>query len=157
MRAKYVADKGITVIRPLVYVREHLMADFARQVCIRRYAQHPLFSMQAKLPVINENCPACFEEPKERRRTKKLLAKEEANFPHVFSSLRRSLRPLMDAQVANAVKAFDSQCISCKKRQQAEVIYSDQAADGGKHKLAESLAAYTDEQLRAELERRASS
>lgn len=36
MRAKYVADKGVTVIRPLVYAREHLMADFARQARNRR-------------------------------------------------------------------------------------------------------------------------
>ena len=53
MRAKYVAERGVTVIRPLVYVREHVTRAFARD---------------AGLPVINENCPACFEEPKERAR-----------------------------------------------------------------------------------------
>ena len=34
------------------------------------------FSYTARLPVINENCPACFEEPKERHRVKKMLSRE---------------------------------------------------------------------------------
>ena len=34
--------------------------------------------------VINENCPACFEGPKERHRVKKLLAQEENLFPGIF-------------------------------------------------------------------------
>lgn len=52
MKAKYEINAGdITVIRPLCYCRESLMTEFAKQ---------------NNLPVINENCPACFEEPKER-------------------------------------------------------------------------------------------
>ncbi len=39
------------------------------------------------LPVINENCPACFEEPKERARTKTLLASQEHIHPNLFSNL----------------------------------------------------------------------
>ena len=81
MRAKYVAERGITVIRPLVYVREHVTRAFARD---------------AGLPVINENCPACFEEPKERARVKKMLAREEQLFPAIYNSLRRCMTPLMD-------------------------------------------------------------
>ena len=81
MRAKYVAERGVTVIRPLVYVREHVTRAFARD---------------AGLPVINENCPACFEEPKERARVKKMLAREEQLFPAIYNSLRRCLTPLMD-------------------------------------------------------------
>ena len=46
--------------------------------------------------MINENCPACFEEPKERARVKKMLAREEQLFPAIYNSLRRCLTPLMD-------------------------------------------------------------
>ena len=63
MKANYMNDDGdIRIIRPMVYVRE---------------SQTKEFSYAAKLPVINENCPACFEGPKERHRVKKLLAQEE--------------------------------------------------------------------------------
>lgn len=54
MKAKYEVNAGdIVVIRPLCYTRESIMTDFAKA---------------NNLPVINENCPACFEEPKERAR-----------------------------------------------------------------------------------------
>jgi len=39
------------------------------------YKQTKEFAKQAGLPIINENCPACFEEPKERHRVKKMLAR----------------------------------------------------------------------------------
>jgi hypothetical protein len=39
----------VNIIRPLVYVREADTRDF---------------SLRSHLPVINENCPACFEQPK---------------------------------------------------------------------------------------------
>lgn len=46
MKANYwVQQEDVRVIRPLVLVREHLCANFARQ---------------AQLPVISDNCPACF-------------------------------------------------------------------------------------------------
>lgn len=61
MKANYQINAGdLSVIRPMVYCRESLMTDFAKA---------------SNLPVINENCPACFEEPKERARIKKLLAR----------------------------------------------------------------------------------
>jgi hypothetical protein len=72
----------IRVVRPLVYVREHECREFARNI---------------HLPVINENCPACFEAPKERRRIKKLLAQQESLFPATFKHLRRAMIPLMSA------------------------------------------------------------
>ena len=53
------------------------------------------FSQQSHLPVINENCPACFEEPKERDRIKKLLVQEEAMIPALFFNLKRALIPFM--------------------------------------------------------------
>ena len=59
MKANYTIEAGdVRVIRPLVYVREKSTRDFSQDV---------------HLPVINENCPACFEEPKVRISKKILL------------------------------------------------------------------------------------
>jgi selenocysteine lyase/cysteine desulfurase/tRNA(Ile)-lysidine synthase TilS/MesJ len=81
MKAKYTIDAGdLEVIRPFSYMRESLARDFARE---------------ASLPVISENCPACFEEPKERARVKQLLYQEESMVPALFSNLRKALLPLM--------------------------------------------------------------
>lgn len=83
MKANYPidnADDDIRVIRPLVYTREQSTRDF---------------SLSLQLPVINENCPACFEEPKERARMKKLLSQEEIMIPSLFQNMRRALTPLM--------------------------------------------------------------
>jgi len=67
MKANYKVKEGdLRVIRPLVYVRERQLRQFAEK-------QH--------LPVIAENCPACFESPKERHRTKQVLAQQELLFP----------------------------------------------------------------------------
>ena len=49
------------MIRPLVFTRER---------------QTRAFAAAAKLPVIQDNCPACFEEPKERYRMKTLIAQQ---------------------------------------------------------------------------------
>lgn len=82
MKAHYLNEAGdVAVIRPLIYAREVATRDF---------------STSARLPVINENCPACFEQPKERARVKEMLSREEAVFPDVFKILKRSLLPLMD-------------------------------------------------------------
>lgn len=60
MKANYTIDKGdLRVIRPLVYCREALFKDF---------------SLKNKMPIITENCPACFSAPKERHRVKLMLA-----------------------------------------------------------------------------------
>ena len=69
MKANYAindASVNLSVICPLVYCRESLMTQFAND---------------EGLPVINKNCPACFGEPKERPRMKKLLTREEALYP----------------------------------------------------------------------------
>ncbi|KAL3661679.1 hypothetical protein V7S43_013438 [Phytophthora oleae] len=82
MKAKYWNDqRDVEVLRPLAYVREIELKKFA---------------YDSRLPVINENCPACFEEPKERHRVKKMLAQEESLYPDMYNSLRRALLPLMD-------------------------------------------------------------
>ncbi|XP_077984669.1 uncharacterized protein LOC144439269 [Glandiceps talaboti] len=81
MKANYIVREGdLRVIRPLVYVREKDTRQFAEQ---------------AKLPVIPENCPACFDAPKERHRTKQLLAAQEILFPDLYHSLLTAMKPLM--------------------------------------------------------------
>jgi tRNA(Ile)-lysidine synthase TilS/MesJ len=55
----------IRVIRPLIYTREAEMRAYAAK---------------AGLPVITENCPACFEAPKERRRVKKMCVTLRGSF-----------------------------------------------------------------------------
>ena len=79
--------------RPLVYVREKNTRDF---------------SQQSHLPVINENCPACFEEPKERDRIKKLLVQEEAMIPALFFNLKRALIPFMADETYEVMSAVNA-------------------------------------------------
>ena len=91
MKAAYVVDEGdLTVIRPGIYCRERQLRDF---------------SYAAGLPVINENCPACFEAPKERHHIKKLLSREEGMFPTLYSSLRKALLPLLDPAATDLLAA----------------------------------------------------
>lgn len=45
--------------------------------------------------MIAENCPACFEAPKERHRIKQLLASQEIMFPRIFPSLMAAIKPIM--------------------------------------------------------------
>eukprot|EP01035_Chromulina_nebulosa_P025660 gene25660-33507_t len=88
MKANYAIEAGdVQVIRPFIYIREQQTKEF---------------SMSCKLPIINENCPACFEQPKERARVKKVLAQEESMIPALFFNLRKALVPLMhgDSYVA---------------------------------------------------------
>jgi len=81
MKANYHAEAGdIRIIRPLIYVRERLTREYANV---------------ADLPVINENCPACFEAPKERARVKLLLASQEHVHASLFQNMLQAMRPLM--------------------------------------------------------------
>ncbi|OMJ82068.1 hypothetical protein SteCoe_17341 [Stentor coeruleus] len=81
MKANYVNDKGdLRIIRPLALVRERMTKSF---------------SEEAHLPVITENCPACFASPQERHRTKLLLASQEQVVPDIFSSILKAMKPLM--------------------------------------------------------------
>ncbi|KAI9913625.1 hypothetical protein PsorP6_006712 [Peronosclerospora sorghi] len=82
MKAKYWNDqRDVQVVRPFAYVREVDLKQFA---------------YDSRLRVINENCSACFEEPKESNRVKKILDQEESLHPDMYNSLRRALLPLMD-------------------------------------------------------------
>ncbi len=84
MRACYLNDAGdVRVIRPLVYVRERQTRDFARR---------------AALPLVQENCPACFAVPMQRQRMKALLAEQERQHPRLFANLLAAMRPLMQAK-----------------------------------------------------------
>ena len=90
MKANYWNDQhDIQVIRPLIYAREKTMKQFA---------------YESRLPVVNENCPACFEQPKERERIKKLLRHEETMCPGMYDSLRRALLPLMEDSYYQSAK-----------------------------------------------------
>ncbi len=81
MKANYTIDAGdLRVIRPLVFCRESLFSEFAKK-------HH--------LPVIVDNCPACFSAPKERHRVKLMLAQQEHLFPALFSSILKTIMPLM--------------------------------------------------------------
>ncbi|WP_407275662.1 tRNA 2-thiocytidine biosynthesis TtcA family protein [Halothiobacillus sp. DCM-1] len=81
MKAHYRNDAGdLRIIRPFVRVRERMLVDFA--------TQHAL-------PVITDNCPACFAKPTQRAHFKALLAEEERRNPQLFRSLAATLTPLM--------------------------------------------------------------
>jgi len=95
MKAHYVIDRGdLRVIRPLVYVRERQTAAFAQQ---------------ARLPVVMENCPACFAAPTERARMKALLASEERKNHSLFPSLLKAMRPLLDERPPVASGALSAE------------------------------------------------
>lgn len=85
MKAHYRIDAGdLRVIRPLVYVRERQTRDFARQ---------------AGLPVIGDNCPACFRRPTQREHMKQLLAQEETGNKYLFKSLLSAMSPLISGNI----------------------------------------------------------
>jgi len=81
MKAHYVNDDGdLRIIRPLVYARERMLADFA---------------LKQGLPVIFENCPACFSMPTQRESMKQLLSQQERQVQNLFGSLLATMKPLM--------------------------------------------------------------
>ncbi|CAJ1331067.1 unnamed protein product [Effrenium voratum] len=81
MKANYaVAAKDLRVCRPLAHVREKTLAQFAKD---------------NRLPVIADNCPACFAAPKERHRIKLMLSQQEFEHPDLFWSLSSCMKPLM--------------------------------------------------------------
>lgn len=85
MQANYINDAGdVRIIRPLVYVRERQTEAFARD---------------AQLPLVSENCPACFGLPMQRQNMKLMLAAQEKHHPKLFASLLTALRPLMHQKI----------------------------------------------------------
>jgi len=110
MKACYTVDEGdLRVIRPFVYVRERDLKEFA---------------YQKGLPVISENCPACFEIPKERERVKTLLASQEHIVPNLFGSLLKAMAPLMSEDLD-----IESNRIKKNKRKLQTKNFKIQAAE----------------------------
>jgi tRNA 2-thiocytidine biosynthesis protein TtcA len=82
MKAHYRVDAGdLRVIRPLVYVRERQTRAYAHAM---------------GLPVIGDNCPACFRIPTQRSHMKQLLSSEEATNKLLFKRLLSTIKPLMN-------------------------------------------------------------
>ncbi|VDL48930.1 unnamed protein product [Hymenolepis diminuta] len=93
MKAHYIIlSKNLRVIRPLVYVREKMTRAFAEM---------------AGLPVIPENCPACFQMPKERMRIKRILGEYEVVFPNLYSSLQSAMMPLISRDEALGLSGYE--------------------------------------------------
>ncbi|MCL7745212.1 tRNA 2-thiocytidine biosynthesis protein TtcA [Guyparkeria hydrothermalis] len=89
MKAHYLNDAGdVRIIRPLVDVRESALTDFARRNA---------------LPVIPDNCPACFAMPTQREHFKTLLANEEQGNGQLFHSLKSAMAPLVADGLDRAV------------------------------------------------------
>jgi len=81
MSPHYLNDAGaLRIIRPFAYARER---------------QTRAFAADAGLPVIFENCPACFAKPQQRYAMKQMLAEQETQHPRIFNSLLTAMRPLM--------------------------------------------------------------
>ena len=81
MQAHYRNDAGdLRIIHPFVYVRERQTRDFA---------------VNHGLPVIFENCPACFAKPQQRYAMKQMLAEQEKLHPRIFSSLQTAMKSAM--------------------------------------------------------------
>ena len=77
MAASMLADNGITsVIRPLVYVTEAQIIEFAG---LRGF------------PVVCCRCPACGEADMQRKRMKRLISDLAREIPHIRQSILRSL------------------------------------------------------------------
>lgn len=85
MKAHYVNDAGdLRIIRPFIYARERQTAAFAQN---------------APLPVIDENCPACFGMPTERMHMKTVLAELEKSNANLFANTLTAMRPLLGTMV----------------------------------------------------------
>lgn len=82
MKAHYINDdKDLRIIRPMVYVRERQLADFAKT---------------ADLPVIADSCPACFSMPTEREYFKHWLLSEEKRLPNLYRNLLSAMKPMLN-------------------------------------------------------------
>ena len=125
------------------------------------------FAKNAKLPIINENCPACFEEPKERARVKKLLSREELNYPNFYDCIKRSLIPLMHHHSEAIMHSFTEEAVAKSRKKGSPASKSkalpapdsepshqekttDEEVSTGNHAQG-TLADLTDEQLMTEL------
>ena len=131
MKANYKINAGdVSVIRPLVYCRESLMTEFAKN---------------AHLPLINENCPACFEEPKERARIKKLLSREETLYTNLYDNVRRALIPVMHDDSTSIMRSYLEETIAKSRK----IPY---AANSEKTRILNDLSTKEEEKKNEELD-----
>jgi len=129
MKANYKINAGdLSVIRPLAYCRESLMTEFAKS---------------ANFPIINENCPACFEEPKERARMKKLLSKEETLYPSFYDNIKRAMLPLMHDDATAIMRSYTEEAIAKSrkgiKRKPSDYAKKNMGINGGSGKVNSSI------------------
>lgn len=81
MKAHYLNnEQDIRIIRPFVRVREAQTRDFAEV---------------ANLPIIPDNCPACYSKPQARAHFKQLLLAEEKRNKHLYANLWSAMEPLI--------------------------------------------------------------
>lgn len=81
MKAHYVIDAGdLRVIRPLIHVRETQTRSFAQT---------------AQLPVIVDNCPACYSQPQQRAYIKAFLQQEAQLHPNVYANIQSAMAALV--------------------------------------------------------------
>nr|CDS16188.1 expressed protein [Echinococcus granulosus] len=73
-------DLNLRLIRPLAFCREKTIAEFVKT---------------AGLPVMKTACPICEQSRVEQVRLKEILAAEENNNPHLFSSIISAISPLL--------------------------------------------------------------
>lgn len=140
MKANYQINSGdLSVIRPMVYCRESLMTEFAKSV---------------NLPIINENCPACFEEPKERARIKKMLSREENLYPNFYDNIRRSLLPLMHDDATSILRCYTDEVVSKSRKNNNQEVMCSADQENLKRTTSEVLGEVTEEDLVKELARR---
>lgn len=130
MKANYKINAGdLSVIRPFAYCRESLMTEFAKS---------------ANLPIINENCPACFEEPKERARMKKLLSKEEALYPSFYDNIKRAMLPLMHDDATAIMRSYTEEAIAKSrkgvKKKPSDFKKKDVGSNGGAEQVMNGSA-----------------
>jgi tRNA(Ile)-lysidine synthase TilS/MesJ len=81
MKANYINDAGdVRVIRPMTYVRERQLRDFAKN---------------ANLPIIKDNCPACFTMPTQREYFKQMLLAEEQKNSALYKNILAAIKPII--------------------------------------------------------------
>ncbi|BBB23605.1 tRNA 2-thiocytidine biosynthesis protein TtcA [Isorropodon fossajaponicum endosymbiont JTNG4] len=82
MKAHYINDaKDLRIIRPLAYVRERQLADFAKTT---------------HLPIIKDSCLACYQMPTGRAHFKQWLLTEERCTPNLYKNLLSAMKPMLD-------------------------------------------------------------
>ena len=114
MKAHYLNDAGdIRIIRPLVRVRERQLAEFARN---------------GQLPVIHDNCPACFAKPTQRAHFKHLLEAEEQSNPQLFKSLLSTLTPLMRDGLDAALATADTRPLTSRTQHKSSLAVDGQGS-----------------------------